>query len=257
MIFKSKGDAKKVVMAFVVTTAISLVVAVGLLLLTDLYPSRPYTSDSFVVLWFFGFLAVIFGLISGTYQYNKLKKESGIGNEKKLSDKEEFEIQVENYNSLGITKSNKGQASLFLGAVIIISIAFGIFDLTPLSDVLYGLIIYIPLIFFIYKGHRWAMYLGIILWTLEKGYQLLYSSQGKGSVIVIFSLWLWLVTILYSAIQVENERKKRMGIKKESENTQPDHSETRVLEGKHFCSDCGKEINYRGNFCKFCGSKIE
>lgn len=257
MIFKSKGDAKKVIMAFVITTGISLVLAVGLLLLTDLYPSRPYTSDSFVVFWFFGFLAIIFGLISGTYQYNKLKKESGVVTEK-LSDEEELEIQVENYNNLGITKSNKGQATLFLGVVIVLSIALGIFDVTPMSDVLYSLIIYIPLMFFIYKGHRWAMYLGIVLWTLEKGYQLFYSSNVKMSgIIVIFSFWLWLVTILYSAIQVENERKKRAGIKKQSENTQSYHSERNILEGKYFCSGCGKEINYKGSFCKFCGKKIE
>jgi len=184
MILKPNRDIQKVIVAFVITTGISLVLAVGILLLTDLYPSRPYTSDSFVVLWFFGFLAIIFGLIAGTYQYNKLKKESGISVEK-LSDEEELEIQVENYNNLGITKSNKGQATLFLGVVIIFSIALGIFDVTPLSDVLYSLIIYIPLTFFIYKGHRWAMYLGIILWTLEKGYQLFYSSHGKGSVIIV------------------------------------------------------------------------
>ena len=255
MILKPNRDIQKVIVAFVITTGISLVLAVGILLLTDLYPSRPYTSDSFVVLWFFGFLAIIFGLIAGTYQYNKLKKESGISVEK-LSDEEELEIQVENYNNLGITKSNKGQATLFLGVVIIFSIALGIFDVTPLSDVLYSLIIYIPLTFFIYKGHRWAMYLGIILWTLEKGYQLFYSSHGKGSVIMVFSLWLWLVTILYSAIQVENERKKRAGIKKQSENTQSHHSERNISEGKYFCSSCGKEINYKGNFCKFCGNKI-
>jgi hypothetical protein len=210
MIFHSKEGTQKVIRAFVITTAISLVLAVGILLLTDLYPSRPYTSDSFVVFWFFGFLAIIFGLIAGTYQYNKIKKESGISVEK-LSDEEELEIQVENYNNLGITKSNKGQATLFLGACIVLSIALGIFDVVPLSDVLYSLIIYIPLTFFVYKGYRWAMYLGIILWTLEKGYQLFYSSHGIGSVITIFSFWLWLVTILYSAIQVENERKKTSG----------------------------------------------
>ena len=257
MILKPNKDIQKVIMAFVITTGISLVLAVGLLLLTDLYPSRPYTSDSLVVFWFFGFLAIIFGLIAGTHTYNKLRKESGVQDKKILSNEEELEIQVESYNNLGITKSNKGQATLFLGVVIVISIALGIFDVTPLSDVLYSLIIYIPLTFFIYKGHRWAMYLGIILWTLEKGYQLLYLSHGKGSVIMIFSLWLWLVTILYSAIQVENERKKRAGIKKQSENTQPYHSERNVSEGKYFCSGCGKEINYKGSFCKFCGKKIE
>lgn len=257
MILKPNKDIQKVIMAFVITTAISLVLAVGILLLTDLYPSRPYTSDSFVTLWFFGFLAIVFGLIAGTYTYNKIKKESGAQDKKTLSDEEELEIQVENYDNLGITKSNKGQATLFLAVVIVISMALGIFNVIPLSDVLYGVIIYIPLTFFIYKGHRWAMYLGIIFWTVDKGYQLLYSSHGRGSIIVILSFWLWLVTILYSAIQVENERKKREGIKKELANTPPHLSERNISEGKYFCSGCGKEINYKGSFCKFCGNKIE
>ena len=255
MIFKSRQNVYKVITAFAITTGTSLVLAIGVLLITDLYPTRPYTADSFVFPWVFGFLAVIFGLIAGTFQYNKIKEEAGI-KIKVLSDEEEFENQVENYRNLGITKSNKGQATLFLGLVIIISLALSFFDAIPLRDVLYGSIIYVPLMFFIYKGHRWAMILGIFAWTIDKGAQLFYFSDGKGSFLVTIAFWLWLVSILYSAIKVENERKKRECIKNESENKQQYHSENNATEGKSFCSNCGNLVESEANFCRICGNKI-
>lgn len=254
MFLGSKEDNQKVIKVFAITTTICLVLVVSIFLLTDSFPSGSFSSDSYLIFWPFIFLAVLFGLIAGTYKYNKLKKKNSVGNENKLSAEEEFEIQVESYDNLSVMKSNRGQASLFLGAVIIISIAFGIFDIMPLSDVIYSLIIYIPLTFFIYKGHRWAMYLGIVLWTFEKAYQVV-TLNGKGFIVIVL-WWLWLVTILYSAIKVENERKKRKSVGKKSENSKSIYTDTSALESKSFCSNCGKEINYKGGFCKFCGNKF-
>jgi len=260
MIFKSKGDVQKVIIAFVITTGISLVLVVGLLLLTNLYPSRPYTSDSFVVLWFFGFLAIIFGLIAGTYQYNKLKKESGVYSEKKLSDEDDFKNQVENYHSLGITKSVRGQLAVFFLVMLVVSLLIGYFSVSYFSfeDVLYSFIIYIPLAYFIYKGHRWAMIVMIIMWTLEKGYQLVATTPVGRLGILTLVWWYIVVAYLYKAIKIENARRKkeREDIEKKSENIQPAYADIIASEDNHFCPSCGKEVNYKGSFCKFCGNKM-
>ncbi|MFA5986102.1 MAG: hypothetical protein WC819_01990 [Parcubacteria group bacterium] len=165
----------------------------------------------------------------------------------------EFKMQVEKYDELGMTRSKRGQATLILGGIIIASLILGYFDIMPLADVLYSLIIYIPVLFFIYKGHRWAMYLGIILWTIEKGYQLI-ALNGKG-VFMVLVWWLILVAPLYGAIKIENERKKRNKSDKQ-DNIQPVNTDENFLEGKRFCHNCGKKINFEGNFCKFCGNQL-
>ncbi|PIR73797.1 MAG: hypothetical protein COU40_00485 [Candidatus Moranbacteria bacterium CG10_big_fil_rev_8_21_14_0_10_35_21] len=251
---KSKGDNQKVIKAFAITTVISLILAVGILILTDSFPSGSYSSDSYIILWAFIFLAVLFGLIAGTYKYNKIKEDIGC-NEKKISPEEELKNQIENYYNLGIFESKKGQAVLAIGFVVGLTLVFSFFDMVPILDAVSAFIVYGTLAVFIYKGHRWAMYLGIVLWTLEKGYQI-FSSNGERLILVIIFFWFWLVTILYSAIKVENERKKRKDAEKKSENIKPAYADRSALEGKLFCSSCGKEINYRGSFCKFCGNKL-
>ncbi len=52
------------------------------------------------------------------------------------------------------------------------------------------------------------------------------------------------------------EREKRRNVEKKSENIQPIYLKNDIFKNKHFCSNCGKEINYKGNFCKFCGNKL-
>lgn len=255
MVLKFKGDNQKVIKVFAITAVVSMVLAIGILALTDSFPFCSYSSDSCMMLCIFVFLAILFGLIAGTYKYDKLKKESGVDNGKELSAEDKLEIQVENYNDLGITESSRGQASLFFGIVSVISIIFGIFNIVSLMDVLYDLIIFIPLIFFIYRGHRWAMYLGIVLWTLGKWYQI-FSLNSKGTIVAIFVWWLWFVVILYNAIKVENKRKKRKNVEKKAENIESAYEDKSVLESKFFCPSCGKEINYKGKFCKFCGNKL-
>src|SRR3990167_2133717 len=91
---------------------------------------------------------------------------------------EELKEQLDNYNTLGIWKSYKGISTL--------------------------LIIYIPIAFFVYRGHRWAMIAIMILWTLEKGIQLV----QLGNVIPI--IWyLAFMPYFYKAWKVEAERRKQ------------------------------------------------
>lgn len=240
---------------FVITTIISLILVIGLLLLTNSFPSGSYSSDSYVILWFFVILSIVFGLIAGTYKYNKLKKESGVDNEKKLSAKEEFKIQIENYDNLGITKSSRGKASLVMGFFIILTCVFAFLGVFSMTDALGALIIYVPLTYFVYKGYRWAIIGTMIMWTLDKIYQIGQAAGGKSIIGIIF-WWIFLISLLYQALDIENQRVK---IKNKIKDTIKEDTNAEVKNnniGKLFCSNCGKELLTGGKFCKYCGKQL-
>lgn len=121
---------------------------------------------------------------------------------------EELQEQVANYDTLGITKSVRGVASLFIfGSAALTAIA-AIFGLIPF-DGIYGLIIYLPLGYFVYKGKTWAMVAMLILWTVEKGIQLTAIFAGGNGAGVSILFWWWALAIpLFHAILVERARRK-------------------------------------------------
>lgn len=123
----------------------------------------------------------------------------------KVSDKD-LKNQVENYQSLKITESYRGVAALLIlasMALTVILVQFGVVE----SDAVYGAIIYLPIAFFIWKGHRWAMIAMMILWTIEKGYQL-YASIGVTTPIVPIIWWSIFMHYFYNAYKVEAARRK-------------------------------------------------
>jgi len=117
-----------------------------------------------------------------------------------------MKTQVENYNNLKITESYRGiSALLILGSMILI-VVLAKLDMVS-YDAVYGAIIYLPLAFFIWKGHRWAMIVMIGLWTFEKGYQV-YATAGESSPIVAIIWWAIFVGYFVNALKVEIARKK-------------------------------------------------
>ena len=127
----------------------------------------------------------------------------------KISD-EDMKTQVENYDNLKITQSYRGiSALLILGSMIltVLLVKFGIVDYSAV----YGSIVYLPIAFFVWKGHRWALISIMILWTFEKGYQL-YASGGVAPIIPI--IW-WAIFMGYfvNAFKVELARRKLISAK--------------------------------------------
>jgi hypothetical protein len=118
-------------------------------------------------------------------------------------DKNDFRNQIKNYNFLKITKSYRGQTVLIFTILIILSIILGVFNIVNLQDALLALIIYIPLLIFVYKGHRWAILLLMLLFTFSSFGQFLVN--GK----VNFILWIAIMFYLYKTLKNENERKRK------------------------------------------------
>ena len=122
----------------------------------------------------------------------------------------EMKNQIENYNKLKITESYRGISALLILGSMILTVLLAKFNVVS-YDAVYGSIIYLPIAFFIWKGHRWAMIAMMILWTFEKGYQL-YASGGTSPIIPI--IW-WAIFMGYfvNAFKVELARRKLTQVK--------------------------------------------
>ena len=120
---------------------------------------------------------------------------------------EDLKIQIDNYNTLKIYNSSRGIATLILIFIMTLSLVMGMLSLIPIGDVVLSLLVYIPITIFIYLGHRWAIICGMILWTLEKIFQI---SNGSGYFISTLIWWVVLMGPLWGAYQVEQTRKRKI-----------------------------------------------
>lgn len=159
---------------------------------------------------------------------------------------EDLKEQLEGYYTLKITQSYRGITVLLISALLTLSLVLGYFEVTSLEDVIYSLILYIPLLVFVYRGHKWAIIALFILWTIEKIFTLIYSVEAGSSPIGSIIWFLIVAPVIYKAYVVEQERSKVslniISSKDSSANSA-------------FCSQCGKEVGGDAQFCKFCGNK--
>jgi hypothetical protein len=137
-------------------------------------------------------------------------------------DPEELKNQVDNYNTLSVWKSYRKQVVLayiffiILGFLVIL-FAPEVFDGSiVITDALYSLILYMPVLFFAYRGHRLALGFLMLFWSIEQGYKLVFTG-GQG-VITVVLLWYILMVYLYKAIKVENARIKMQAVANKHEN---------------------------------------
>lgn len=156
-------------------------------------------------------------------------------------DQAELKKQAENYSTLEITKSYRGISMLILLALLGITVFLGYLEFHSWSTVIFVSIVYLPLAFFVYRGHRWAIVSLMILFTFEKGYQLF---QVKNIMPIVW--WIILMPYFYKALRVENELKRRQ--QKKNEKDQAGNT-------NKFCGECGSELVEDDNFCKQCGAK--
>ena len=123
---------------------------------------------------------------------------------------EEIKRQVDNYDNLRITESFRGTSVLLILGSIILTIVLAIFNVISYSTLLYGVIMYLPIAYFIWRGHRWAIITAICLWTLDKGYQFFTVSSGYVPIII---WWVLFASCFYNTLRIENIRRLKIKIK--------------------------------------------
>lgn len=161
---------------------------------------------------------------------------------------EELKEQLEGYHTLKVTQSYRGITVLLISALITLSLVLGFFEVTSLEDVIYSLIIYIPLLAFVYNGHKWAIIALFILWTIEKIFTLIYSVEAGSSPIGSIIWFLIVAPVIYKAYVVEKARGENIDM----------HSNNEVLVTGNatFCPQCGKSLNQQSKFCSQCGKEL-
>ncbi len=162
---------------------------------------------------------------------------------------EELKAQVENYNTLKVTQSYRGVVVISISALLLLTLIISLFGIIfDPGTVLFSLIIYVPILIFTYRGHRWAIITLLILWTIEKVSTAMMSIEMDSSPLSSIIFWLAIAPSIYNALRVENLRKKKI-----NPVAQPAQVPTFQT---HFCSGCGNKLNPQVNFCNQCGTKI-
>jgi hypothetical protein len=126
--------------------------------------------------------------------------------------KEELAEQVSKYGTLKFTKTARGQCVLFFGVLNAITLAatyfFSLAGLSFYDALLEIVILYVPLLFLVWKGYRWAIIALILVWIGDKIYTLSYQLNSGGNV-VAGSIFLILgICVCMRALHVENTRKR-------------------------------------------------
>lgn len=156
----------------------------------------------------------------------------------------ELKRQVENYDTLGITQSARGQVVLVFGGLYALSIVLSFFGIIALGDLMWSLIIYIPILFFVYKGHKWAMIALMILWIIEKVYTAYLTVENQSGSVWGSIIWLIIgISVIAKALKVENARQKTMP---------PAATATATI--GNYCKECGTKLSNDSKFCASCGT---
>jgi hypothetical protein len=133
----------------------------------------------------------------------------------------QLEKQVSKYSSLKIYKSYKGISVLLTAGWVILTKIFSLIQWIPNNKFiislfvyenisLFSILLYAFVIFFLYKGKKWAIIVAMILQTSNSGYALI-NSIASGNVDIIFWLmlvfwWALFMKFLYGAFMVEKVR---------------------------------------------------
>ncbi len=158
-------------------------------------------------------------------------------------DENQLQNQIENYDNPKFFSSRKTATTLIIVSTIftLVLMIFGwwsfSFEMWPF------LIVPLTLAFFIYRGKKWAIIGMMLLWTFDKGFQLVTDFIVTENLnIMLFFWWLFFMTIFWQAYQVERARSlvsKKM--KKEQ---------------FFYCIECGQKLDSDSNFCIKCGQEI-
>lgn len=125
---------------------------------------------------------------------------------------EELSEQVSGYNSLRFNKTARGICVIFFGTLNILTIIATYFLDIPVVSFQEAMVeiffIYVPLLFFVYKGHRWAMYSILVIWSIDKAVTINYQLSTGGFALSSIIFLILGISVCARAIQVENNVRK-------------------------------------------------
>lgn len=127
----------------------------------------------------------------------------------------ELNRQVEEHDNLPVTKSTRGVAALTMLGLLVLGLAiifaFELFNVTAVSftveEVVLSLIVYLPLVYFTYRGSVIAIVLLAIWYTLDKLLTPIALGFGPNASSVAF--WLIGIAPLWVAFRVERAYQKK------------------------------------------------
>lgn len=201
--------------------------------------------------------------IKNTNHLKKEQKNKILTKEEKLEkenaeNKADMSRQVNEYDTLSITQSVRGRTVLFMGGVFIISLILGIFGILvkPL-DVVIEAVIYIPILLFIFYGHRWASVVLMVLWTIDKIYMLItatdYIKPNIGLLLSTFAFWAYVINLSLKNIEIENLRIKNKEFLEEGNSFV--YEKDLVNPKDYFCSSCNIHYSSENEVCPQCNNE--
>lgn len=116
---------------------------------------------------------------------------------------DELRNQIDNYETLPITKAYRGISSLLIVFALLVTYLLYFFGFVDTIVVVCAMVIYIPLIYFVFKGHKWAIVTVAVVWTIDK---IVGLAQTFNPLIILW--WLVFISYFYKAYLVEKMRKK-------------------------------------------------
>ena len=126
--------------------------------------------------------------------------------------KEELDKQVNQYDKLKAYQSFRGISALILSFGLIAGTAVSLLVGVSSIEVLFLAFIQVVFIYFIYKGHRWAMVVAILAFTanivMSAFERSIAGNFTTTSVFLVSIVWLLIVGYLVKAIRIENHRRK-------------------------------------------------
>lgn len=111
--------------------------------------------------------------------------------------------QVQSYTTLAWYKSYRKSAAALMIAFSVFTVLLGL--ILDNTSVFVDAVLMFFLATFIFKGHKWAIYSGMIYWTAAKAYAIYESPRGLITQIIF---WCLLMSLLYTSLQIEKSRSK-------------------------------------------------
>jgi hypothetical protein len=113
---------------------------------------------------------------------------------------EELKKQVSEYDTLPFSKSYRKVSAGLLVFSMFLGLLLAVFGMVDLKDVLVSFVLYLLVAYFVYKGSKNALKAAMVLWTVEKGFQIITTPKAAISAIIWWGLFL---TYFYKAYKVE------------------------------------------------------